>query len=167
MTVIVGATDGKTWSIGGDRAVYSSSGVFMKSETPKVFRHGDALIGSAGVGPVDWLIQEIESDDPYAIARALFERKVGDSWRILIVRREGLYEIDDTYQVIRYGQMGTIGIGEAFCTGALAALRRDASQSPEQLVTKTLMLAAGHVSDCRWGTVILTLPEGEEGGDRA
>jgi len=123
MTVIVGFTDGKTFSIGGDAGAYDEGGLYQLSAEPKVWKVGDCLIGGAGSFRIIEVARKAGLSDPYALRNHLHEANVSGEWNLLIVTKKWLYEIDDDLSVIKFKEnYASVGAGNSVATGALSVL---------------------------------------------
>ena len=123
MTIIIGYTDGKTYSIGGDTGAFEEGGLYQLSGESKVWKAGDALIGGAGSFRIIELARKSGLSDPYALRNHLVEANPGGEWSLLIVTKKALYEIDDDFSVIKFKEnYASIGASNSVATGAIAVL---------------------------------------------
>src|ERR1035438_5238252 len=129
VTVIAGYTDGHTWAIGADSGIFeggdyeeaNDSGIYWETDTLKIWRREDSLIGYSGMGSAGAAAQSCKSGDPYKIAEAMKAAEVtGKSWNLLVVRKEAVYYLDEDGVVfkMRRGYM-TIGGAGQVALGAL------------------------------------------------
>jgi hypothetical protein len=123
VTIIIGYTDGKTYSIGGDSGAFEEGGLYQLSGEPKVWKSGDALLGGAGSFRIIELARKSGLSDPYALRNHLAESNPGGEWNLLIVTRKSIYEIDDDLSVIKFKEnYASVGAGNSVGTGAIAIL---------------------------------------------
>jgi hypothetical protein len=123
MTCIVGFTDGKTYSIGGDAGAYDEGGLYQLSAEPKVWKVGDSLIGGSGSFRVIEVARKSGLSDPYALRNHLHEANISGEWNLLVVTKKFLYEVDDDLSVIKFKEnYASVGAGNSVATGCLAVL---------------------------------------------
>ena len=121
MTVVVGYTNGRTWGIGADSGAYEDTGLYQLTAEAKCWQAGDAFVGVSGSFRAMEVARRSKLGDPYALRNALLEANVGNDWNVLIVTRKALYEVDDSFSVIKLkGNYGAIGIANGVALGALA-----------------------------------------------
>lgn len=136
MTVIAGYTDGKVSAIAGDSGAFEEGGLYQLVGEPKVWRSGDALIGSAGSFRVMEVARKSGLSDPYALRNHLQESNVSQGWTVLVVTKKFLFEIDDEFGVLRLKEnYCAIGAGNSVAMGALAVLSQMKSPSVEAVKT--------------------------------
>ena len=125
MTCIVGFTDGKTYSIGGDAGAYDEGGLYQLSAEPKVWKVGDSLIGGSGSFRVIEVARKSGLSDPYALRNHLHEANVSGEWNLLVVTKKFLYEVDDDLSVIKFKEnYASVGAGNSVATGCLLNRRQ-------------------------------------------
>jgi hypothetical protein len=149
MTAIVGMTNGRQWAIACDSGAYNDAqGTFARPRQPKVWQHDNALFGCSGGSNVRQLVNTCESSEPERIAEHLSGAK--GSWRLLIVRQEGVWELDDDGSLYQWDEdFGAIGAGEAYCRGVISEMLYLKNPSPFKVVTHALDLAVKSVTDAR------------------
>ena len=144
MTIIIGYTDGKTYSIGGDSGAFEDGGLFQLSGEPKVWKAGDSLIGGAGSFRIIELARKSGLSDPYALRNHLVEANPGGEWNLLIVTKKAIYEIDDDFSVIKFKEnYASIGASNSVATGAIAVLAEQKVE-PDTAVRVALKVTVRH-----------------------
>lgn len=157
MTVIVGMTDGEKWSIAADRGVSRDCG--PSAQMLKVWRQRDSLVGMSGSGAAEWLVKAVESGDPYEMARHLIGIVPFQGWRLLVVRQEGCYEIDDNFMITPFDRKyAAIGGAEPFVLGVIATLEKyQDADDPERVVRYAAQRAIDNIHGCCGPVDVMTL----------
>ena len=140
MTCIVGFTDGKTYSIGGDAGAYDEGGLYQLSAEPKVWKVSDTLIGGSGSFRVIEVARKAGLSDPYALRNHLQEANIAGEWNLLVVTKKHIYEISDDFSVIEFKEnYASVGAGNPVATGCLAVLaeQKVASNNAVRVALKT------------------------------
>lgn len=144
MTVVVGFSDGKSWSIGGDSGAFEEGGLYQLCAEPKVWKIGDTLIGGSGSFRTMEIAKKSGLSDPFSLRNHLIESNPGGEWNLLIVTKKNLYEIDDGFNIIHLrDNYGAIGAGNFVAIGALAVASQNKIDS-EKAVRLALKVTVMH-----------------------
>lgn len=151
MTVIAAYWKENSASIGGDCGAYDvDSDLLQKSRIPKVWTSQNALVGVAGTQRAINVAQKIYVDDPYALARQMQVAEIRGEWVALMVRKDGIYELDSDGSVFHFTEpYSAIGSGQAVALGALAAVNLVTPDIPTSTAVNIALEASGlHTASC-------------------
>jgi hypothetical protein len=147
MTVIVGYTDGKTYSVGGDSGAFEESGLYQTTADAKVWRAGDWLLGGSGSFRIIETAKKSGLGDPFALRDHLKESNAIGDWSLLVVGRKFLFEIDQEFGVLRVkDNYAAIGVANTVAIGALAVLSMNKCDSLNAVKTALNVTARHHVN---------------------
>lgn len=145
--------------MGSDGASYNDAGTFQVQDEPKIWEAHETFFGCSGNGFTPIAVRDADSGDPLVVARYLKDYNPGGSWRVLMVGRRGVFELDDSGSVAHWARgVGAIGVGEPFALGAMAAVMLEVGPDPVDLVKEAMKLAVNWVTECRGPVTILSWP---------
>jgi hypothetical protein len=121
MTVVVGFYTPTHYGIAADSGAFEDTGLKIQSAEAKCWKAGNALVGGSGSFRAIEVARKSGLADPYALRDRLAEANVGGEWAILVVHPKQIWEIDDSFSVIKVKQnYSAVGAGDAVAIGALA-----------------------------------------------
>ena len=156
MTVIAAYWTKNSYAIGADSGAYDMDSDRLQRITgPKVWTYNDVLFGAAGTQRAIDVGAGLTLTDPYAVAAAMLEASIQGDWDMLMVRRDGVWEINSDGSVFHFKEpYSAIGAGQATALGALAMYNDLATnqasipESARSAVSHSLMAASQHTASC-------------------
>lgn len=149
MTAIAGYTNGTNFAIAGDSGAFDEAqSLKMTMATPKIWATKNTLQGGAGNARVIELGRSAGIEDPHKLASVLLEANIAGEWSVMVVTREGIYEIGDDGSVFKFKERYcAIGAGGPIALGALAVLTT-LDTPPAAAVKNALTVTARHSTLC-------------------
>lgn len=143
MTVVVGFYKQGIYGIASDSGAFEDTGLKLQAADAKCWKAGNALIGGSGSFRAIEVAKNSGLSDPYALRDRLSEANVTGEWAILVVHPKQLYEIDDSFSVIKVKHCySAIGAGDAVAMGAIAIACEFVE--PEKILHYTMKVAGLH-----------------------
>lgn len=151
MTAILAVHSDTSYAIGGDAGAFDEGGTLIAtSAEPKVFKFGNTLVGVAGSFRIMELVAKSNIADPYKLRDHLMQilGQSNDSWSVLLVNRDGIYELGEDYSVLKFKEpYAAVGAACDIATGALAALS-SFSLEPIDMVKTAMDVTEHHSTMC-------------------
>lgn len=156
VTVIAAYWTKNSWAIGADSGAYDvDSDLLQRSTLSKVWSYNDVMFGAAGTQKAINVGYQLSLTDPFAVANAMVDAGIQGEWDMLMVRRDGVWEINSDGSVFHFSEpYSAIGAGQAIALGALAMYhdmttnQSVTAESARAAVTYSLSAASKHTASC-------------------
>jgi hypothetical protein len=143
MTIIVGVCTPKGWGIGADSGAFEDTGLVQPVGEPKCWKVHNSYVGASGSFRAMEVARMSGISEPYALRDRLAEAQVQGEWNVLVVTPKGVFEIDDSFSVLRVRQeYSAIGAANTVAIGALAIANKHLSGN--ELLDAVLKATAMH-----------------------